>query len=282
MDSETEPSFASLLNPWRAAIALFRQRGLLWQFAWRNLENRHRGTFLGVAWMILNPLLTLALYLFVFGYIFGGTFGMTEKETKWDYGLGIFLGLTIFHLLSESIAAAPFIVTSSPNFVKKVVFPLPILPAAAVGAIAIHTLVSLGMVVAGLVFSSEGLTWSVLLLPFILFPAILFALGCSWILSAVGVFFRDIGQVVSLLTMGLLFASAIFYPAEHIRAIPEAWTILRFNPLIHIIELSRDIALWHKAVSPLTVLILYASGTAFATFGYAIFAYFQRDFAEVI
>ena len=116
------------------AADLWMHRELLWQFTLRNVELRHKGSHLGLIWSFLSPLLMLALYVLVFGYIFGGSFGVIRGETRVDYALGIFIGLTIFHLLAETLALAPSLIVGNPNFVKKVVFPLEILPAANVGA----------------------------------------------------------------------------------------------------------------------------------------------------
>src|SRR5690606_23088229 len=122
---------------------LWRHRELLWQFTMRNVELRHKGSHLGLIWSFLNPMLMLGLYVLVFGYIFDGSFGVLPNETRVDFGLGIFLGLTLYHFAAEVLVTAPGIVVSNPNFVKKVVFPLEILPAANVGAAVIHLLIGL-------------------------------------------------------------------------------------------------------------------------------------------
>lgn len=280
MDPRRQPSFVALLNPVGPFVILLRYRELLWQFIVRNLEMRHRGSVLGFVWAVLNPLLMLVLYVFVFGYVFGGSFGVVANESRWDYGMGIFLGLSIFHLVSEAISTAPTIIVASPNYVKKVVFPVEILPAATVGASVMHMLITLAMVLAGAVFASHGLEWSALLLPVVVLPMIAMVLGLTWAIAALGVFFRDIGQLVGALVMVIMFASAIFYPVQQIP--PEAWTVLRFNPLIHTVEIARDVVLWHRPVAWDHLVALYAMGAVTLVLGYALFARLKRTFADVI
>src|SRR5882757_10050444 len=123
MSQPTKPS-SVFAGPLRFATALWRHRELLWQFTLRNVELRHRGSHLGLIWSLLNPLLMMGLYVFVFGYIFGGKFSVLPNETKIDYALAIFLGLTVFQIFAEVLATAPTVIISNPNFVKKVVFPL--------------------------------------------------------------------------------------------------------------------------------------------------------------
>lgn len=280
MERNRQPSFVALLNPIVPIRTLWIHRRLLWQFTLRNLEMRHKGSVLGFAWAILNPLMLLALYLFVFGFIFGGSF---HGESRWDYGLGIFLGLSVFHLVAESIAVAPNLITSNPNFVKKVVFPLEILPAAAVGAALIHMAITLLMVVAGVLIGGHTISLSALnMLPVIL-PIVLLALGLSWTLSALGVFFRDINQLVIAGTTALMFASAIFYPASRIiERAPWAWPVIRLNPILHAVEAARDILIWDRPLSQSSFLYLQAVALVASILGFAAFTRSKRAFADVM
>lgn len=282
MHSSAGQSVLSLLHPLRPVQALYRHRELLWQFTVRNVELRHKGSMLGIVWALLNPLLMLGLYVFVFAYIFGGRFNGLSDETKWDYGLAVFLSLSLFHVIAESTAVAPSIIVGNPNFVKKVVFPLEILPAAAVGAAAFHMIVSLGLVCVGILLGGRGVSANMLWLPVIILPLIGFALGISWTISALGVFFRDLGQLVGLAVTGLMFASAVFYPAARIEAIPGAWSILRFNPLVHILEMARATLLWARPVNLVGLGWLCVAGYASALLGYACFVRLKRAFADVL
>lgn len=283
MELHRQPALVSLLDPFAPARALWRHRDLLWQFIVRNVEIRHKGSMLGILWAILTPLLTLAVYVFVFGFVFGGSFGVVENESKWDYGLGIFLGLAIFQLVAEAIIVAPNLITTQPNFVKKVVFPLEILPAATVGSGAFHMLITLSMVAIGVILGGHPLTIHTLQLPLILLPIIAFSLGLAWLFAALGVFFRDLGQVVGALATALMFASAIFYPAIRVETeAPAAWAFLKFNPLLHTVEMAREAVLWSQPVSWTTLGWLYFSGGLTASIGFACFVRLKPAFADVI
>ena len=262
------------------AADLWTHRELLWQFTLRNVELRHKGSHLGLIWSFLNPLLMLGLYVLVFGYIFGGTFGILPGETRVDYALGIFLGLTLFHFVSEVLGLSPAIIVGNPNFVKKVVFPLEILPAANVGVAVFHMLISLGLALLSLLVFGAHFSGGVFWLPVIILPLILLGLGVAWFVSALGVFLRDIGQIMQFLTMALMFSSAVFYSAQKIPA--PAWTFMRLNPILLAIELARDAALWDRPLNYHHLGYLYGTGFAVCYLGHLAFRRMKPAFADVI
>ncbi len=259
---------------------LLRHRALLWQFIQRNVELRHKGSHLGLIWSFLNPLLMLGLYVLVFGQFFQAK-SPTEDTTT--YALSIFIGLSIFHFLSEVLGTSPATIVANPSFVKKVVFPLEILPVANVGAAFVHFLISVGLTLIGIAAFGPGLDLGVLWLPVIFLPFLLLTLGVGWAAAAIGVFFRDINQFTGFLSMALMFASAIFYPAAMIvERSKAAWLVLQFNPLIHAIELSRDAALRHRPIDLAHLGYLYVVGLAVAALGYWIFRKLRPAFADVL
>ncbi len=262
------------------ATDLWTHRELLWQFTLRNVELRHKGSHLGLIWSVLNPLLMLGLYVLVFGYIFGGSFGILSNETRADYALGVFFGLTLFQFVGEVMGVAPTLVVSNPNFVKKVVFPLEILPVAQVGAAAFHLMISLVLALISLVLFDRSIHPELLWLPVIIAPLLLLGMGIAWFFSAVGVFFRDIGQVMQFLSLALMYASAVFYSAAKIP--PEFWTFLRFNPLLLAIELARNTGLWAQPINLHHLLYLYAVGLLACALGHYAFRRMKPAFADVI
>ena len=255
---------------------LIRHRTLLWQFIQRNVELRHKGSHLGLIWSFLNPLLMLGLYVFVFGKL------KDPNDTKLTYALSIFIGLSLFHFVAEVLGVAPTVIVGSPNFVKKVVFPLEILPVASVGASFVHFLISIGLALIGVALVGPGLGWDVFWLPIIIAPFLLLTLGVAWGAAAIGVFFRDITQFTGFLTMALMFASAIFYPVSTLKESTTAWNILQFNPLIHAIELSRDVTLRHQPIHFGELGYLYLVGLAAAIAGYWVFHKLRPAFADVL
>lgn len=260
-------------------MGLWGKRDLVWQFTHRNIELRHRGSRLGAFWALLNPLSMMALYFFVFGRVYGTRFHHIEGETEFDFLLALFLGLALFHVFTETLSAAPNIITTNPNFVKKVVFPLEVLPIAQLGSAVFHLSVGLGLVLLGSIFGTTGLSWHILWLPVILVPLLLLSAGVSWLLAALGVFLRDIGQITAFLATALLFASAVMYPPEKI---PEGFEFLRFNPLLQIVDLARTTVLSHQAPAGKALGYVYVVSAAIFATGASFFSALRRSFAEVI
>jgi len=262
------------------ASELWRHRSLLRQFTLRSFELRHRGSYLGFVWSLLNPLLMLSLYVVVFGYIFNGSFRVLAHETKLDYALTIFLGLTIFQFLAEVLALAPSVVVFSPNLVKKVVFPLPVLPASVVGAAGLHLGISLVLALTGIAVLGPGLTTRALWLPLILLPMFPLGLGLAWLLGGLGVFLRDINHLVGFFTTVLMYASALFFPISIVP--PAVWKFLRLNPILLTVDLARNATIWDH---PLNLHHLaYTWIVAFATclIGYGCFRRLSPAFADVL
>lgn len=275
-----KPLFSALLvDPTRMVLGLWARRDLIWQFTHRNIEMRHRGSRLGAFWALLNPLSMLALYFVVFGVIYDQRFNVVPGETRFDFSLALFMGLALFHAFSETLAWAPGVIVANPNFVKKVVFPLEVLPVANMGATAFHLLVSLGLVLTGSAFGTAGLSLGVLWLPVLVLPLLLIAMGIAWALAALGVFVRDIGQVTAFFSTALLFASAVMYPPSKI---PDALHFLTHNPLLELIDLARRVVLWHQPMPYETLAQLYLVGFIVFAAGALVFAVLRKSFAEVI
>jgi lipopolysaccharide transport system permease protein len=190
------------------------------------------------------------------------------------------LGLIVFHLFAEVIGIAPTTIVSNPNFVKKVVFPLEIIPAANVGASIFHMLISVVLLIISMLVLGSKISWAILWLPVILFPVILLCLGLGWALAALGVFFRDINQIAPFLSMALMFGSAVFYPVHQIP--PEAWAIMRFNPLLVAIDLSRKATLWHQPIAYPELGFLYLAGFGMCIAGYWFFSKTKPAFGDVL
>jgi len=221
----------------------------------------------------------LSLYVLVFGYIFGGSFHVGQKDSPVDYGLGIFLGLAIYNFISDLLANSAMLIAENPNFVKKVVFPLDVLPAANVLAAVINLGITLCLVFLGVFVFGRWPGFGCLWLPVILLPLFFMGLGIAWLLSALGVFLRDIRQLMPAVATGLMFASAVFYSSDKVPA--AAWLFLRFNPLIHAIMNARAVALWGQPLD-LAGGYLYAFGLVTMGIGYWTFNKLRPSFADVM
>ncbi len=262
-------------------LKIFTQhRYLLWQFTKRQIEQRHRGSALGMIWSILQPLLMMAIYTVVFGLIFKGGYKGVENQSTMDYALGVFLSITIFQIVSETIGSSPASVTSQPNLVKKVVFPMEILPLANLGAALYQFSISLILVLIGVATLGEGFSRYSLLFLVTLLPLIPLILGIALLLSSLGVFLRDIQYAAGPISMVLMYASAVFYSANMIP--PALWNWLKYNPLIHIIEQARAVLLWHQAPHWSGIAYSFAFGLMMSALGLFCFRKLKPAFADVI
>ena len=259
---------------------LFQHRDLLIGFTSRHIQRQTKGSWLGLLWLFLNPLLMLAVYSVVFGMIMGGKFGVREDPGPFEYPLGIFIGLTILSLLTESMNQSPALILSYRNLVEKVVFPLHILPLALVGSIFFKTLISSLMTFAGLLLFSDSLSWQFLWFPVILMPLLLMAIGLGYLLGALGVYFRDLQQVMMVVGVILFYSSAVFYPVS--RVPPQLYEWLKFNPVLQAVELSRDVLLWNIPLDPAKLLYLYGVGIAACLLGFWSFQRLRGGFADVL
>lgn len=273
----------SAWNPLAPLRPLIRHQALLRQFARRMIEQRHRGSFLGLAWTVLSPLLSLAIYTFVFGFVFRGRFTDSPTETNLDYALGIFVGLVLFNFLGEVLSQSPGAIVSQPNLVKKVVFPLEILPAAAVGSALFTAGITLGLALLGVAVLGNGLDAHAFLLLLIIPPVILIGMGCAWFLAALGVFIRDISAAMPFVIQILVYMSAVFYPLRLIeKAPPLLQKIVLANPLLHAVESTRRVVLWHLPVEASTLGLLWLTGIVACLGGYAVFHKLRPAFADVV
>lgn len=223
----------------------------------------------------------LALYLFVFGFIMGGTFREGVGETKFDYALSLFLGLCLFHVISETMGAAPNLIAQQPNFVKKVVFPLEIIPLSNVVTSLYHAGLSILLLLAIAPFSHYGVCWTgALALPLLLIPLALIALGLAWGLAAVGVYIRDITHLSPFLSTALMFSSAPFYSPAKIP--PGIWAFLQYNPMLVIIDEARRLVLWQTPLDYGAIGYVYVFAIVTVAIGYTLFHLLRPYFAEVI
>ncbi len=281
MSARAERGFFANLNPLVPLRQLAQHRGLLWQFTARNFHLRHKGSYLGVAWAALSPLLFLSVYFVVVRGVFKSHFGVLKDETGADYALALLIGLTVAGFLTEIIAQAPMIIVSQPNLVKKVVFPVELLPAAALGASFVNFLISFVLVILGIILFGRGLTESVCWLPLLVPPVILLGLGLGWLLSSLGVFFRDISQVTQVASLLLMWASAVFFSITQVTS-PLFARFLQFNPVAQIIELLRDALVWQQPIDLAHLGWLYASSLLTCLVGFACFASLRPSFSDVI
>ncbi|OGA52935.1 MAG: sugar ABC transporter permease [Betaproteobacteria bacterium RIFCSPLOWO2_12_FULL_62_58] len=252
---------------------------LIWQFAQRDVLARYRGSTLGLTWAFAQPLLMLGVYTFVFHEVFkvrwhGGQGGGVE------FALQVYAGLVVYNIVAECAGRAPRLVLDYPNLVKKVIFPLEILPWTTLLASAFHAAINCLVLLAAAALLRGSLTASALALPLVLLPLVPALLGISWFLAALGVFVRDVGQVVALALNLLLFLSPVFYPLS---ALPERWQgWLLLNPLAAVIEQVRRVVIEGAWPDWKLLALQFAAGVIVAALGARWFAATRKGFADVL
>lgn len=267
------------MNPIAQVAGIWRSRDLIWQMTKREVVGRYRGSFLGLFWSFFNPVLMLIIYTFVFSVVFKARWG-TGGESRFEFALILFCGLIAFNLFAEVLSRAPTLILGNVNYVKKVVFPLEILPLVAMGAALFHGIVSLGVLLVFYVLVSASLHWTIVFAPLVILPLILTTLGMSWFLASLGVFLRDVAQVVGLLVTVLMFLSPIFYPVS---AIPAKYQVFIYmNPLTFIIEQMRDVLIWGKLPSWSGLCLVMLVGMLVAWGGLVWFQKTRKGFADVL
>lgn len=269
-------SVFSLTGPFDAWL---RHRSLTWQMAKRDVLGRYRGASFGLLWSLISPFLMLLIYTLAFGYLLKSRWPGTSGNIA-DFSMLLFIGLIVHGFFAECLNRAPILIVSSPNLVKRIVFPLQVLPWMMVLSALFHAIAnSLVYVALNLALRGEFMP-TVLLLPLVVLPLAVAALGVGWLLSSLSVFLRDIGQITGVLATAMLFLSSAIVPVD---TLPDHYQwVFRLNPLTFIIDQAREVAFWGR-MPDWAGLGLYAMGAVlFAYLGYAVFQKTRRGFADVL
>ena len=267
-------SLVALVRSLRANANLVRQ------LTRREVAGRYQGSLLGVAWSLVAPLTMLGIYTFVFSVIFRARWGGLEEETTAGYALVLFAGLIVHGFFAECVNRAPSVILGNANLVKKVVFPLEILPWTNMGAALFHAAASVVVLIAATLVVRWSVPWTIVWLPVIAVPLVLITAGVASALAALGVYVRDISQMTGMAVNVLLFLSPVFYPAT---ALSERWRWWFYlNPLTPIIEDVRNAALFGHSPDWTRWLLVTIAGVVVAQAGFWFFQRTRKGFADVI
>ena len=270
-----------LKAPW---LVLWKNKALLRQLCQRDLSAKYKGSALGFAWSVILPLTMLAIYAFVFGEIFKSRWGNAPAPQTWSerlsFALILYAGLIVFNWFAECLSKAPVSILSNANFVKRVVFSLDILPAIPVVIGGFHFLMSALVLTGFTLLSPMPVTAYWLLTPVLLLPVLLCLIGISWFLSALGVYFRDMEQMMPALISALMFLSPVFYSVQVLPEFVRPW--LMANPLTFMIETLRNLLFWQTAPSFADSCSLYLMALLIFYFGYFSFQTLRKGFADVL
>jgi lipopolysaccharide transport system permease protein len=268
------------LNPVDLLRSLWRHRNLIFQFTRREVESRYRGSFLGLFWSFVNPLTTLLIYTFAFGVVLHSRWPQARTDSLGEFAVVLLCGIAVFNVFSESANRATTTIISVPNYVKKVVFPLEVLPVSIVGAALFHFVVTLVIIVVADLFVFGLPPWTLALVPVVALPLIFLSLGAAWFLASLGVFVRDISYTVNLIVQVLFFLSPILYPLE---SIPEPFrSIIQINPMTPLVQYFRDVIFASGTIGIGSYLIWLAASAVIMQLGYAWFMKTKKAFADVI
>lgn len=264
------------LNPLRISADIWRNRYLLGQLIKRDVLLRYRGAMFGVLWIFLSPLMMLTIFAFIFGQVFQTRW--PQQNSGLPFWLLLYSGLITFNIFAEAVSRAPTSVRGYPSFVKKIIFPVHILPVVPLGAGLVHAAFNFLILLVALAWVG-GLHLQILLFPLLLLPVLLLALGFSWFVAAWGVFIKDMTQIVPMFVQMLMFLSPVFYPVS---AVPASLRPLyQYNPLGTVIEATRAVVTGQSIEwSAWGIALGFCLGGAIL--GHAFFQHSREEFADAL
>ncbi|TDK66534.1 ABC transporter permease [Sapientia aquatica] len=268
-------SVASLIQ------SLIQHRQLIFQMGKREVIGRYKGSAMGLLWSFFNPVFMLMVYTFVFSEIFKSRWGgASASGSKTEFAVVLFVGMIVQTLFCESLNRSPSLILNNVNYVKKVVFPIEILPIVSLGANLFHSLISMTVLLLAFFIFNGYLQWTLIFIPFVILPIVILTMGLTWFLAALGVFLRDIGQTITIITTMLMFLAPVFYP---ITAVPvEMRPYLIANPLTFIIEQAREVLIWGNQPNWMGLGIYTLIACVIAWVGYVFFQKTRKGFADVL
>jgi len=269
----------SLYNPFSPFTCAWQYRALIARLAKREIEARYRGSILGVIWAFVVPMLMLGVYTFVFSIVFRIRWEV-PMEGNGAFALLLFSGLIIFNLFSECVTRAPGLMLENVSYIKKVVFPLEIMPWVSMQVALFNAAVSL-LILLVFYLVVHGLPpATLLLLPVVVFPLVLLILGLGWFLSSLGVFLRDVRPFVGVVTTMMMFLSPIFYPLS---AIPEAYRgLIQLNPLTLVLNASKSVMFWGQTPQWIDWFLYAMFSWVVGWLGFVWFQKTRKGFADVV
>ncbi|HEY1035585.1 MAG TPA: ABC transporter permease [Pseudoxanthomonas sp.] len=266
----------ALLSPF---AALIRHRALIRELTRREVDGRYRGASLGMLWALVSPFLMLCIYAIAFGTVLGGRWPEV-RATDTPFSIVLFAGMIPYFVLAECMVRSTELVIANPSYVKRVVFPLEILPWPMIFSALFHCLMNVIVFLAMRMAMEHRFEWTVLYMPAVILPIALVGLGVAWFISSLSVYVRDLRQMMGLASMAILFLSSVMIP---LATVPQKYkAIFMLNPLSFIAEQSRAVLIWGQAPDWAGLGWHVAAALAFLYAGYAWFLSTKRGFADVL
>lgn len=258
---------------------IIKNKILIKQLIKREVQANYKNTFLGIFWLVMRPLFLLSVYSFVFGAVLKSRWP-NSSDNGFEFAIILFSGLIIFNLFSEILNSAPSLIIRNVNYVKKVIFPVEILPIVSLGNALFQLLISISILLLFYFTYFGFLHVTIFFIPVVLLPFVLLLCGLSLLMAALGVYVRDISQTITFIIPGLMFLSPIFYPISSVSE--QIRFFIYLNPLTFVVEQMRELIIWGH-FPDWGGLILY-SVIAFIVYwgGYQFFMRTRKGFADVL
>ncbi|MDE7310461.1 MAG: ABC transporter permease [Eubacterium sp.] len=258
---------------------LYTNSYLLRKLVKKDIRQRYQGSVLGVLWSMLVPVFMLAIYTFIFSEVFQAKWNMDTTDT-YQFALMLFCGLSAFNLLGEVMNRSTTLVASHANYVKKVIFPLEILPVVLTLSALFHCVVSYGILIAAKCILYRSISPTLYLFLPAMVPLVVLAVGTGLFIAAISVYLKDVGNVISVIVTVLMYISPVFFPLD---AVPQDFRVIcEMNPMTYMIENFRNVVLYGKAIDLPFFAVSCAAAFAVYLIGYMVFMRTKEGFADVI
>lgn len=261
-------------------IILYKNRDLFVQSLTREIVQKYRGSYLGILWNFILPLVMLAVYSFIFGVIFKARWDQQVTDSKAEFALILFVGITLYNVFSETVGASPTLIITNVNYVKKVIYPLEILSMTSIGNSLVQLLFNLVIILLGKAIIIRHFDFMILFFPLVLLPLLLLVLGISWILSGIGVFIRDMRQAATIIILIFGYITPVFYP---ISSVPESFRwVMYLNPMTAIVNNARRVLIYGEFPDWLSLLITFFISYLIMLIGLMFFRKVKSNFSDAI
>lgn len=260
--------------------SLWLNRYLILQLTKHDILGRYKGSIMGVVWSLIHPIVLLTIYTFVFSVVFKARWGADLHETKVQFAILLFAAMIIHGIFAETLIKAPQLILNNINYVKKIIFPLEVLPVVTLVSVLFNGLISYLVLILFFLITNEYLNWTIVFYPLILLPFLFLTLGFAWLLACLGVYLRDVTQIIGVIMTVLMFASPVFYPLSALPDFIKSWILI--NPLTFIIEQSREVIIFGN--TPCWTGLMTYSTISLIVFwlGYFMFQKSRNGFSDVI
>lgn len=246
----------------------------------REISRSYQGSYLGLAWAFLSPLLMVVLLTVIFSEVVGIRFREVTGDSSLNFGLYLFCGLIPFLAYSQAVSQGVNVVRRNRNLVQGVVFPLEILPVTTVIASLVQSVIGVGAVMVVLAVLEHRLNWTVLLLPLVLVPQLLFTIGLCYLMAVAGAYVADVRETLKAVVRATFFLTPIIWPVSRV---PEDWRFLvDYNPLAILVESYRDLILEGKLPSGMSYSYFFLVGLALFVLGFVAYNRVKHRFADLI